>query len=110
MSQDFVLCRSCKARIVFAWTATGARMPLNAEPSSDGTFFVFWPPDVARIECEHHLAVTERATKARRASRPRRLPHFATCPNAAIHSKPKEESTLKTLSGNGARAQHAASL
>jgi hypothetical protein len=74
-------CRSCQAEIVWAVTDTGKRMPLDAEPVSaahrpSGLF-------VLDEGGEHPLAFTLAA------GQPLYRSHFATCPNADQHRKPR---------------------
>ena len=64
-------CRSCKAAVYWAVTGTGAAMPVDAEPSADGTLSLRW--NGRRV-----LAVYVDAS----FSGPRRLAHFARCPDA----------------------------
>lgn len=87
---DFTRCRSCGAKVVFVLTGNGKRMPLDASPRTDGGFFVFAPEDPA--QALQALSVTSpdaAAAEARAGGRPRFVSHFATCPHAATHRKPK---------------------
>ncbi len=74
-------CRSCKAKIIFAKTSNGNFIPLDAEPSQNGTMAVvgglasYVPKD--RIE-----EVTASGVKLYES-------HFATCPNSKQHRKQK---------------------
>lgn len=72
-------CKTCRAPIVWCETETGARMPLDAEPSPDGNTVVLGEvngtPRV-RVLSQIELLVDERA---------RFKSHFATCPQAASH-------------------------
>lgn len=66
-------CRSCGAPIVWAVTAAGKRMPLDAEPVyAIGSGVVSLNGD--------EVAVVERP-------RPLYVSHFATCPNADQHRR-----------------------
>lgn len=62
-------CKSCKAEILWAVTASGNAMPLDAKAE---TMFVV----------ETGAEVTCKAVQARRS-------HFATCPDSAKHRKPR---------------------
>lgn len=74
-------CRSCNAPIYWAkWPETGKNVPIDAAPSPTGNLAVSKPPTglvVAHWRPDLH------------ASHPRRTSHFATCPNAAEHRKPR---------------------
>jgi hypothetical protein len=63
-------CRSCGASILWAETEVGKRIPLDSTP-------------------EHRLVISTVSGKAR--VMPTYISHFATCPNAAAHRKPKGE-------------------
>lgn len=59
-----VPCGSCKAPVVWFYTKTGKRMPVDASSTR--------PSDAA-----HQLDLT------------RHISHFATCPDAAKHRRPR---------------------
>ena len=74
-------CKSCGAGIIWAKTIKGATIPLDAEPTKtgnivieDGNALVYNNPD---------------AIAPRLRSEPRYVSHFATCPNADEHRKPR---------------------
>lgn len=69
-------CRSCGASIVFARTAKGKQMPLNAEPQR----LVVLEPDPQALDGLTKVAVVRACF----------TPHFATCPAAAEHRKRRE--------------------
>ena len=70
-------CNSCGAAIVWAETKNEKRMPLDALPTSDGTWVVV-------------NGVTWKATNAdHELRRPLYTPHWATCIHAAEHRKPR---------------------
>jgi len=74
-------CRSCGAKILWAVTEKGKRMPLDAEPSEAGNIFLQHRPN------QNPLAVytTEEQRKATKGTlMEHRLftSHFATCPQA----------------------------
>jgi hypothetical protein len=68
-------CKSCGAEIIWAVTTNGRRIPLDAEPEVDA-------PGLFRIEIggppPGAFAVRKLYTS-----------HFATCPNADQHRKPR---------------------
>jgi hypothetical protein len=66
-------CRSCGARIVWAVTAAGRRMPLDPDPDAGGTIRVHLS------EGGDLLAVIGGADDGR----PLYRSHFATCPQAS---------------------------
>lgn len=68
-------CRSCSAPIVWAKTANGKAMPLDAEPTAMGN--VTLDGGVIRLSTADYNALGPRYTS-----------HFATCPNAKGHRKP----------------------
>ena len=82
-------CASCSARIIWCKSArSGKHMPVDVVPGADGTIVLDSTPmqPIATV-----LSGAELATA--RAARPDqhrlRTSHFATCPNAASHRKPK---------------------
>jgi len=64
-------CRSCEREIIWATTAAGKAMPLDASPTEAGTWVV--------VRGQARRATDEDA----RLHRPRYTPHWATCPDAA---------------------------
>jgi hypothetical protein len=66
-------CRSCGAPIFYATTPDGRKMPLDAQPQKR---FVTRPSRDVRDEIDCKLVETYTT-------------HFATCPNAAQHRKPR---------------------
>lgn len=69
-------CRSCAAPIIWARTEKGKAMPLDAEPDQRGNC---WFDDGGKM----------RVGGADRPDRLRYLSHFATCPQAATHRRPR---------------------
>jgi hypothetical protein len=67
------VCRTCKRPIVWAITATGKRIPLDPEPVKGGNLRL----------------VDGRALAARDEPGPRFVTHFATCPFASEHRRPR---------------------
>lgn len=77
------LCRSCGALILWVVMAsTNRRMPLDAEPHTDGTIEL--QDDVTAGVLKGDVLA-----EARAAGVPLYRSHFASCPNAAQHRKPK---------------------
>ena len=75
-------CSSCNAPLEWATSAaTGKTMPIDAEPSSDGNVIV--RDGQAVVLNREQLAVLPKDA-------PRFKSHFATCPLAARHRRPKE--------------------
>ena len=76
-------CRSCGAEIVWCVTESGKKMPADAEPSERGTLVLVdscGGETLARVaECPGPRMYTS---------------HFATCPNAAAHRKPRGQGGL----------------
>lgn len=73
-------CRSCHARIVWAVTKNGKRIPFDFEPSEAGTFYLIGgdPPQAIH----KHSASPEQAQ-----GRKLYTSHFATCPQASLHRR-----------------------
>lgn len=67
-------CRSCHARILWAWTSSGKRMPVDIEPVEGGNVLVV-PSNGDKLEAHVFTADGRRAWTS----------HFATCPNAVLH-------------------------
>jgi hypothetical protein len=69
-------CKSCGAEIIWAVTENGKRMPLDAQPINRPSCFVLndrEDPPVAVVAKGPSVYVS----------------HFATCPNADQHRKPR---------------------
>lgn len=76
-------CRSCGADIVWAVTAAGKRMPVDAEPVPEGNVALV---DLASGEI--HATVLGEG-EALLAEEPLHLSHFATCVFADQHRRPR---------------------
>ena len=73
-------CRSCGAPITWAITDQGRRIPLDAKPNPAGNI---------RLDLTHaHIL-----TKSDNYNGPRYTSHFATCPNADKHRRPRPKSS-----------------
>lgn len=64
-------CRSCGASILWVETSTGKRMPLDFDP-------------------ERRFVIEAGAEQMRARLRNTYVSHFATCPNADQHRKPRD--------------------
>lgn len=81
-------CNSCGAEIIWCVTTKGKRMPVDAAERTDGTgVYVITRPDGDPLACTSLLDVPEVMARAYKA---RHLSHFATCPNAAQHRRPRQ--------------------
>lgn len=78
-------CSSCGARIRWAKTSAGKRMPLDAEPSGSGNVLLGWigGEEVAIVLGNDRADERAAAQIDGRAY----LSHFATCPNASAHRR-----------------------
>lgn len=74
-------CSSCGASIVWAKTEAGRAMPLDAEPTDDGTIETIG--NTCRVLSPIEAAITRGETGRLYTS------HFATCPHAATHRRKK---------------------
>lgn len=91
-------CKSCSARVIWAMTGTGSRMPLDAEPLGPGapeagSFILIRDEDEA---VRHDLfggrepqLWAMRYIAVRDGVRTRYRSHFATCPQADEHRRKK---------------------
>lgn len=68
-------CRSCGAELLWAFTATGSRMPLNAEPSDAGNVVLSVGPTGQR----EATVIVE--GDPRGDSQALYIPHHAVCPD-----------------------------
>ncbi len=89
-------CSSCGARIFWAVTAmNGKSMPVNAEPDTDGNLDIQpaadpRDPPIAHILEKHGRHRIPAGMQPRGFVR--HMAHWATCPNADLHRKPKAQS------------------
>lgn len=68
-------CRSCNAPIIWAPTSAGRKMPLDAEPVTDGNVKIT-EDGIAHVLSDHDLVVE------RMMGEPLFKSHFATCGQA----------------------------
>ena len=76
-------CRTCSAAIIWARTARGKRIPLDAEPyvgDDDRGLFVL-------REGDHRGGPLALAAWGLEGTEPHYRSHFATCPDAATHRR-----------------------
>lgn len=71
-------CSSCTAAIIWATTAAGKPLPVDAAPCADGN-----------IALEQPGAFATYLRKGQVHEGPRYKAHFATCPHAAAHRRPR---------------------
>jgi hypothetical protein len=71
-------CRSCGADILWVWSIRHKKMPVDAEPSERGNLILTDAPGGGSM-----------AVRARDGDRELYTSHFATCPNAKAHRKPR---------------------
>lgn len=82
---DVTNCRECDAPMMWVKTRSGKNMPLDADPTDGGDFYLTQDPDTGVWEGHH------------RKGYPGKLPedvelftsHFATCTNASRFRKPR---------------------
>ena len=75
-------CSSCGAKILWALTEKGARIPVDPDPRLDGNLLLYRRPDGSLLA--RYLS-GESAPPGQR----RYVSHFVTCPNAKTHRKKK---------------------
>lgn len=75
------VCKSCGRAIKWARTRAGKTIPLDPEPTATGNVV---------LEDGLALVLTTQAWADLDPAAPRWMPHWATCPTAHLHRKPKE--------------------
>lgn len=83
-------CASCGAPILWAHTAAGKKMPVDARLSAVGNLFVFETNGSdGPLEAVSVTATDDPRVRAALSDpgRSRATSHFATCPNAAQHRR-----------------------
>lgn len=87
MNKDFI-CRSCNARIQWAITERGRRMPVDVQPNDAGNILL--QPRVDNIPLAIYLTAEQVAAFDGTLQRHRLYQsHFATCPDAKKWRKNK---------------------
>lgn len=76
------VCRSCRAPIVWAVTADGKRMPLDAVPAADGNLAARRMPD-GTLQVRVLTADLPDVADSERPA----ISHFASCPDADRHRR-----------------------
>jgi hypothetical protein len=74
-------CSSCNALIFWALTKNGKRIPIDAEPVSNGNLRVEWSPDFETATA--FVVGPDRSLWPEN----RYVSHFSSCPNAAQHRR-----------------------
>lgn len=77
-------CRSCGAPIVWATTTRGRLMPVDVDPTPDGTLLLTGPPAALRVDAAAEPTLFDGETDP-----PRYTSHYATCPHANRWRKPQ---------------------
>lgn len=77
-------CGSCDAPIIWASTVKGRPMPVDAEPDPDGNILLHARPGRGPL-----AEVVPAGQDGLIAGEQLRLSHFATCPNADQHRRPR---------------------
>jgi hypothetical protein len=80
-------CRSCGAPIRWAVTVNGKRMPVDDQPTPDGTLVLSDPSPGAYAPTVAQYVEPEQSPLFEVPDPPRFTSHFATCPNADQHRK-----------------------
>jgi len=75
-------CKGCGAEMVWARTARGKKMPLDAEPSRDGNFVLEGDP----IDPETRRLPNDEAA---RYTGDKHTAHWGTCPNYTDFKRPR---------------------
>lgn len=76
-------CRSCQAPIVWAFTTSGKRIPLDPDPVDDGNVVL----SAAVSPGQAPTAIVLPVGQPTLDDDPRYVSHFATCPNADTHRR-----------------------
>ena len=94
-------CRSCKAKVVWALTEKGKRMPVDAEPAVGGTIVLEHTqqgkPPLARVVSGEELSTMRRQEESRGEELRLFKSHFATCPDRGKWRK--KERKAKGMNG-----------
>lgn len=84
MTIEFGTCKSCGAKMMWAVTENGKRIPLDLDPVSNGNMILVHGPDRSVVTA-HYLKKDEETTEDRYTS------HFASCPQSKLWSKSKKQ-------------------
>lgn len=77
-------CKSCGASIIWARTPAGRVIPVDREPTEDGNVRLTYRDHKA------HALVVGKGEDLFSSGEARHTSHFATCPDADKHRKPKD--------------------
>ena len=83
-------CKSCGAQILWVITAKGKSMPVDAHPTPIGGFILTHNKRADRLLATYVKSMPPEE-QAELGTRNRWESHWATCPNATEHRKPKDE-------------------
>lgn len=77
-------CGSCNAPIFWGITAAGRRMPIDLDPNPDGNVHIisFADDGTPHVEIRSGASLLDEPAVANSGPY---MPHFAGCPNAALH-------------------------
>ncbi|WP_435070432.1 hypothetical protein [Amycolatopsis thermoflava] len=86
LSARHAVCRSCPATIVWAVSSNGENIPVdyNADPAKGNVLL-----QLDRGQLVAGVLTGPKLAAARAAGAELRTAHFATCPNAASHRRPR---------------------
>jgi hypothetical protein len=80
-------CGSCGARIRWATTVNGRRMPVDDDPVPDGNLVLSDPAPGAYAPAVSQYVEPDQPTLFGDHDAPRFVSHFATCPDANKHRR-----------------------
>lgn len=86
-------CRSCKAPMLWVVLPSGKRNPLDLEPTLKGNVLVLPGPEDWRLGVVVHDQDLLQEVRTLFADR-LHTSHFATCPDADEHRRPRERADL----------------
>ena len=78
-------CRSCNARIVWATTTKGNRMPVDVEETVGGNVLLEFDPRTSKVTATVHD--TNAVVMALGENQSVHVSHFVTCPGAKTHRR-----------------------
>ena len=87
INRNSATCRSCKADIIWAKTARGKKIPLDAVASDEPGPNQFWLKGDGRHLIAYYIDRHHQALRAQNRDPGGYVSHFSTCPNADDHRK-----------------------
>jgi hypothetical protein len=75
-------CSKCPAKIVWATSENGKKMPMDAEPSPDGSFVLVESPDDGTLLAVFHKKAHGYMPSGEVRAAAKHTSHHATCPYA----------------------------